>query len=205
MNEEVTTVSWWRKNYIRILVLLITIGIMVAFIWLGVAYRDRLDEIKEFEKFGYPFVFLMGLAGSAAPVWPLPGSLAVFLVAGWVGFGWGLVLVALAAGTGEAIGELSGYMLGYSSQPAFEKWNKYQWLQDKMNRHGSLAIFLMSSIPTPIHMIKVVTASAAASNFPLWKMFLICWAGKIIKSSYIAIAGAGLLTWFTDLIEGIVG
>ncbi|MFC2009607.1 hypothetical protein ACFLT3_01620, partial [Chloroflexota bacterium] len=111
MGEETNAASWWRRNYIRILVLLITIGIMITSISLGVIYHDKIDEVKEYENFGYPFIFLMGLAGSAAPIWPLPGSLAAFLWAGWSGFGWGILLVALAAGTGEAIGELSGYML----------------------------------------------------------------------------------------------
>ena len=199
MDEEASPASWWRRNYIRILLLLVTIGIMVTFISLGVAYKDKIDEIKEFENFGYPFIFLMGIAGSAAPVWPLPGSLSAFLWAGWSGFGWGIPLVALAAGTGEAIGELSGYMLGYGGQPALEKWKRYQRIESWMNRHGSATIFLASAIPLPLHIIKLISASAAASHFPMWKMLLLCMAGKTIKCCGFALAGAGLLSWFTDL------
>lgn len=205
MDKEGVPYSRLKENYIRILVLFITIGIMVAFIFMGVAYRDRLDELKEFRNFSYPFIFLMGLAGSAAPIWPLPGSLAAFLWAGWVGFGWGIPLVALAAGTGEAVGELSGYLLGYGGQPALKKWKRYHWLEEKMKRRGSLAIFLMSVFPIPFHIIKLVNASAAASRFPVWKVFLLCWAGKTIKCFYIAVAGAGLLPWFTDLVDRFMG
>ena len=205
MDEEMRPASWWRRNYIRILVLLVTIGIMVTFISLGVAYKDKIDEIREFESFSYPFIFLMGVAGSAAPVWPLPGSLAAFLWAGWSGFGWGILLVALAAGTGEAIGELSGYMLGYGGQPALKKWKRYEWLEGWMKRRGSLAIFLVSAVPLPLHMIKLINASAGALRFPLWKLFLLCLLGKTIKSFGFAVAGAGLLPWFTDLVERFVG
>lgn len=204
MDEEAKPASWWRGKYIRILVLLVTIGIMVTLILLGWAYRDKIDEIKEFESFGYSFVFLfvflMGIAGSSAPVWPLTGSLSAFLWAGMTGFGWSIFLMALAAGTGEAIGELSGYMLGYGGQPALENWKRFQRLEGWMKRHGSAAIFIMSAVPIPFHIIKLINASAAALRFPLWKMFLLCWMGKIIKCVGFALAGAGLLSWLTDLV-----
>jgi len=205
MDEEVRPASWWRKNYIRILVLVVTIGIMVTLILFGFAYRDKIVEIKELKSFGYPFVFLMGIAGSCAPVWPLTGSLSAFVWAGWSGFSWGIPLVALAAGTGEAIGELSGYMLGYGGQPALENWKRFRRLEGWMKRHGSAAIFIMSAVPIPFHIIKLINASAAASHFPLWKMFLLCWMGKNIKCLGFAVAGAGLLPWFTDLVERFIG
>lgn len=205
MDEGARPTSWWRKNYIRIFILIVTIGIMVTLILLGVAYRDKIDEIREVESFGYPFVFLMGIAGSCAPVWPLTGALSAFLWAGWSGFGWGILLVALAAGTGEAIGELSGYMLGYGGQPALENWKRFQRLEGWMKRHGSAAIFLMSAVPIPFHIIKLINASAAASRYPIWKMFLLCWMGKNIKCLGFAVAGAGLLPWFTDTVKGFIG
>ena len=185
-------------NYAHILVLLAAVGMIVAFVILGISYKDRIDEIRELEDFGYPFVFLMGLAGSASPIWPLPGSFAAFLWAGWSGFGWGIPLIALAAGTGEALGELSGYMLGYGSQPAVNKSGKFQRLGEWVKRHGSIAIFLSAAIPN-IGVAKFVNASAGASRFPLKKMFLFCLGGKIIKSFVFALAGAGLLTWITDM------
>lgn len=185
-------------NYIYILVLLAAIGMTVAFVILGISYKNRIEEIKEIESFGYPFVFLMGLAGSASPIWPLPGSLAAFLWAGWSGFGWGIPLIAVAAGTGEALGELSGYMLGYGSQPAVNKSSRFQRFGGWIKRRGSAAIFLSAAIPN-IGVGKFVNASAGASRFPLKKMFLFCLAGKIIKSLGFALAGAGLLTWITDM------
>jgi uncharacterized membrane protein YdjX (TVP38/TMEM64 family) len=200
MDEEARPASWWRENYIRILVLLVTIGIMAASILLGVAYKDKIKEIKEFENFSYSFIFLMGIAGSAAPIWPLTGAISAFLWAGWSGLSWGIPFVALAAGTGEAIGELSGYTLGYGGQPAFKKWKRYQRFEEWMKRHRAVAIFLVSAVPIPLHIIKLVNASAGASHFPVWKMFLLCWMGKIIKCFGFALAGVGLLSWITDLV-----
>jgi len=198
MKEHAGPVSWWRVNYIHILVLLAAIGMIVVFVILGISYKDRIDEIKEMESFGYPFVFFMGLAGSASPIWPLPGSIAAFLWAGWSGFGWDILLIALAAGTGEALGELSGYMLGYGSRPAVNKSGRFQRFGGWVKQHGSAAIFLSAAVPN-IGVAKFVNASAGASRFPLKKMFLFCLAGKIVKSLCFALAGAGLLTWITDM------
>jgi uncharacterized membrane protein YdjX (TVP38/TMEM64 family) len=199
MEEETRPVSWWRGKYSRILVLILAIGMIVTFVLVGIAYKDRIEEIKELENFGYLFIFLMGIAGSASPVWPLPGSWAAFLWAGWAGFGWGVLLVALAAGAGEAIGELSFYMVGYGSQPATSKWKRFQWLEGWINRHGTIAIFLVAAVPN-IGVIKFINASAGASHFPVRKMFLLCLAGKTIKSFGFAMAGIGLLSWVTDLL-----
>jgi uncharacterized membrane protein YdjX (TVP38/TMEM64 family) len=193
MAEETKPASWWRRNYIRILVLLATIILMVFLIILGLTYKDK---IKEFENYGYLGIFLMGIAGSATPIWPLPGSWAAFIGAG---LGWNIVLVALAAGTGEAIGEFSGYLLGYGGQPVITNWKRYQWFEGWMKRHGALAIFLVAAVPNP-HIIKLVNASAGATRFPLWKWFLISWSGKIIKSFGFALAGMGLFHWLTELI-----
>ncbi len=199
MDEEARPASWWRRNYIHILVLLVAIGFILTFIFLGISYKDRIEEIKEIENFGYLFIFAMGIAGSAAPVWPLPGSWAAFLWAGWSGFGWGILLVAVAAGAGEAIGEISGYMLGYGSQPAVSKSNRFQRFGEWMKRHGTVAIFLVAAVPN-IGIIKFINASAGASRFPLRKMFLVCLIGKTIKSFGFALAGVGFLSWLTDLV-----
>jgi len=199
MEEENTPGSRRKEKYIRYAILLTTISLMVAFIFVGFAYKDRLDEIKELENFGYPFVFLMGIAGCATPIWPLTGAFSVFLWAGWIGFTWIIPFMALAAGTGEAIGELSGYMLGFGGQPALEKSKKYQRIEGWMKRHRSAAIFLFSAIPFPLHVIKLINASAGAARFPIWKMFFLCWVGKIIKCLGFAVAGAGIWSWITDI------
>lgn len=198
MKDQAGSPSWWRVNYIYILVFLLAIGMTITFVLVGLAYKDRIEEIKELQSYGYLFVFLMGIAGSASPIWPLPGSVAAFLWAGWAGFGWGIPLIALAAGTGEAIGELSGYMLGYGSHPAVNKSSRFKRFGEWIKRHGSIAIFLSAAIPS-VGVAKFVTASAGASRFPVRRVFFLCLAGKIIKCFVFALAGVGLLDWLTDI------
>lgn len=199
MEEEARPVSWWRRNYINILVLLFAIGVITVFVLIGIAYKDRLEEIKKLENYGYLFIFLMGIAGCASPVWPLPGTWAAFLWAGWAGFGWGILFVALAAGAGEAIGEMSFYMVGYGSKPVTSKWKRFQRVEGWISRHGAITIFLSAAIPS-IGITKFVNASAGAVRFPVRKVFVLCLAGKIIKCCGFALAGVGLISWVTDFL-----
>ncbi len=205
MDEEAKAAPWWRRSYIHIAALLVTIGIIVSIIIFGLRVELSKESVEEFENYGYIFIFFMGIAGSAAPIWPLPGSWAAFAGAA---LGWNLIFVALAAGIGEAIGEISGYVLGYSGQPTIANSKRYQRLQGWkwaqrfrgwMKRHGSIAVFLSSAVPN-FGVVKLVNASAGALRFSLRKWFLICWLGKTIKSFGFALAGAGLFEWLTDLI-----
>jgi uncharacterized membrane protein YdjX (TVP38/TMEM64 family) len=185
--EAVETRSWWRRNYLYVLSFVLGAAAIALIPIFG-------GKVKEFENFGYLGVFLMGVIGSAAPVWPMPGSWAAFIAAG---LGWNIVWVGLAAGIGEAIGEVAYYGLGYSGQPLLKKVKWYPRVEGWMRRRGWLTIFLASAIPNFI--IRLVDVSAAALRYPLWKFFLFCWAGKTVKSFAFAAAGAGLFAWLTNL------
>ena len=181
--------SWWRRNYLHILAFLVGVGAMALALLFG-------EGIREFEKYGYVGVFLMGVIGSAAPVWPMPGAWAAFIAAG---LGWNIVWVGLAAGIGEAIGELTYYFLGYSGRPLFGDWKWYHRVQSWMRRRGSITIFLTSAIPNFV--IRLADVSAGVLHYPVWKFFLFCWAGKTVKSFCFALAGAGLFSWLTNLFD----
>lgn len=179
--------SWWRRNYLHILAFVIGAAIMALALIFG-------GHVRAFEGYGYLGVFLMGVIGSAAPVWPMPGAWAAFIAAG---LGWPIVWVALAAGIGEAIGELTYYALGYSGRPLFQNMKWYRRVEGWMRRRGGLTIFVVSAIPNFI--IRLADVSAGVLRYPVWKFFIFCWAGKTIKSFGFAFAGAGLFTWLTNL------
>jgi len=93
----------WRLRIVQILTviaILVTLGAAVYF-------RDRLQEL---ERYGYAAVFLVGLVSNATLIFPIPG-LAVSSVLGGVFNPW---IVGLVGGLGQALGELTGYMAGYS-------------------------------------------------------------------------------------------
>jgi membrane protein DedA with SNARE-associated domain len=43
--------------------------------------------------------------------------------------------------------------------------------------------------------------AAGISGMPVWRFFLFCWVGKIIKMGLFALAGAYSITWVTGLFR----
>ncbi len=177
--------------------LLLVLGALVM-ILVGILIQKPTNPEEYLITAGYSGVFLMAVIGSASPIWPLPGSWAVFIAAG---LGLNPLLLGLAAGIGEPIGELSGYTAGYGGQIAINKWKRYAQIENWMRRHGGITIFLVSAIPN--FFIKLATIAAGALRYPLWRFFLFCWGGKTIKSLAFAFAGAGLFDGIKALIERI--
>ena len=171
---------WSRDGLIRLLVLLIVILVIVV----AVFFRSQFADFHNYRKYGYFGVFVVNLIGSASFVLPVPSLAAV--VAG--GILLNPVLVGLFAGVGQTIGELTGYMLGYSGQGVLEKRNAYARLHDWMQRRGSLTLFVLAVIPNPL--FDLAGAAAGALRFPVWKFLLAVWAGKTIKSLVFAFGGA---------------
>lgn len=178
------------------------LGLLAAGVLVMILVSVLMKKPTNFEEYvttsGYAGVFLMGVIGSAAPIWPLPGSWAAFIAGG---LGLNPWLLGLAAGLGEPIGELAGYTAGYGSQVVINKWRRYSQIVEWMKRHGGPTIFVVSAIPN--FFIKLATAAAGALRYPLWRFFIFCWAGKTVKSIAFAFAGAGLFDGIKALIDRI--
>jgi membrane protein DedA with SNARE-associated domain len=171
------------RKQIKYLVLLIA-GVLIM-VLVGILVQRPSDPEEYIRTTGYAGVFLMAVIGSASPIWPLPGSwAAVFAAAA----GLNPVLVGLAAGLGEPIGELSGYTAGFGGQIAIQRWKRYYQIENAMRRRGGPIIFLVSAIPN--FFIKLATIAAGSLRYPLWRFFIFCWAGKTVKSLGFAFAGA---------------
>ncbi len=57
-----------------------------------------------------------------------------------------------------------------------------------MHRQGSLVMFTMSVLPNPLFDVAGVIAGVV--RMPVWKFFTAVLLGKVIKSMYVAGAGA---------------
>ena len=184
--------KFWSRNQLKYIVLLIAGAL--AMILVSILVQKPTNPQEYIETSGYAGVFLMGVIGSASPIWPLPGSWAAFVAAG---LGLNPFLIGLVAGVGEPIGELSGYTAGYGGQIAINRWKRYGQIMNWMRRHGGMTIFIISAIPN--FFIKLATIAAGSLRYPLWKFFIYCWAGKTVKSLGFALAGAGLSGWIRSL------
>lgn len=143
-------------------------------------FRDHLEELK---RYGYATVFAVGLVSNATVILPVPG-LAVSSVLGGVFNPW---IVGIVGGMGQALGELSGYLAGYSGQTLLDDRPLYPRLRDWMRRYGLLTVFVLAVIPNPV--FDVAGVAAGALRFPVWKFLLSCTAGKVIKNILFALVG----------------
>ena len=107
--------------------------------------------------------------------------------------------VGLAAGTGGAIGELTGYMTGFSGQAIIENTKIYDQISPWVQKYGVWAILILSAIPNPFFDLAGIAAGVA--KIPLWKFLLFCWIGQIVKMSLFAYAGAYSIDWIVGLYK----
>lgn len=169
-----------RQKIIRILIFVLVVGLTVYLVLI----RDRIADL---EGYGYPGIFLFSLLANASLVIPLPGVILTSAMGAVFDPFW----VAMAAGSGAALGEISGYLAGFSGRGLASRAGWYPRVEGWMRRYGIWAVLLLSFIPNPAFDIAGIVAGAM--RMPLWKFLLFCWIGKILKMLMFAYGGAGLL------------
>jgi membrane protein DedA with SNARE-associated domain len=168
--------------FLRVLALVVVVAITVYI------FSIR-DHVEEFAAYGYPGIFLIMLMANATVFLPAPGVAVVFAM----GAIFSPPLVALAAGTGGALGELSGYLAGFSGQAIVERMDVYERINPWIKKYGGWTILVLSAIPNPFFDIAGIAAGMA--KMPLWKFLLFCCVGQIIKMAIFAYAGAYSIDW----------
>ena len=165
---------------------------VVAVLLVGVTLLLVLnrDKIQHLEVYGYPGIFLVSLLTNATIIIPLPGVVLTSAMAMVFNPFW----VAIASGAGAALGELSGYLVGFGGQPMLEKSERVKKLTAWMQRNQSWTIFLLALVPNPL--FDMAGFMAGASRMPVWKFLFFCLMGKIAKMLVFAYLGAGIFSVF---------
>jgi uncharacterized membrane protein YdjX (TVP38/TMEM64 family) len=199
-NEEVTPVSQpvnlsaskpENKTFTvitRILAVLAVIGITV-FVY---SIRDRVEDFAELGYFG---AFLIMLIANATVILPAPGVAVIFAMGGVLN----PLGVALAAGVGGSLGELTGYLAGYGGQAAIENTKIYNRILPWVKKYGAWVILVLSAFPNPFFDMAGIAAGIA--KIPLWQFMLACWVGQTIKMAMFAFAGAYSIDWIASFYE----
>ena len=177
-----------RTNLLRAAALLAVVGITV-FVF---SIRERVEE---FEQFGYAGVFLIALMANATVLLPAPGVAIIYAMGAVLNPLW----VGIVAGTGGALGELSGYLAGFSGQAVVERTNIYNRIKPWVDRYGGWAILILSAIPNPFFDIAGVAAGIA--KMPMRTFLFFTWIGQIIKMSLFAFAGHYSIEWLTTFFH----
>jgi len=162
------------------LMLLAMVGLSVVLIVVPIDY-------KALGNYGYLGVFLVTLLATAAIVVPVP-YLALILVAGTF---LNPVAVAVVAGVAAAVGELTGYLVGYTGRSLLPKNRWYLMLERGVTRFGGPIIFVAAAIPNPF--FDAVGAIAGAMRTPIWLFLLLCFLGKTLRFFLLALLGGSLL------------
>ena len=168
---------------------------LAAVVGVSVVVFSIRDRVEEFAAFGYPGIFLVALLANATVLLPAPGVAVVFAMGGI----FNPVFVGLAAGSGGALGELSGYLAGYSGQAVVERMDVYARIEPWIRKYGGWAILVLSAIPNPFFDIAGVAAGIA--KMPMVRFLFFCWIGQIIKMTLFALAGAYSVTWILNFME----
>jgi membrane protein DedA with SNARE-associated domain len=134
-------------------------------------------EIEKLQGYGYPGIFII----------PMPGVLFTSAMGAIFNPWW----VALAAGSGAAVGELSGYLAGLSGRGLIGKNKTSDQVEYWVKRYGGLAIFLLALIPNPLFDMAGITAGAL--KMKIHHFFFFLWLGKIGKMLIFSLLGSSIM------------
>ncbi|MEW6180856.1 MAG: VTT domain-containing protein [Chloroflexota bacterium] len=169
-----------RLKLARILALAFVVGLTILL------YINR-ERVRELEALGYPGIFLVSLLANATLILPLPGVLFTSAMGAVFNPFW----VAVAAGSGAALGEISGYLAGFSGQGIVERTEWHEKLERWMRKFGPVTILVLSFVPNPIFDIAGITAGIL--KMPLWQFLLFSWIGKVLKMLVFSYGGSYIL------------
>lgn len=180
--------SKFLTNILRILALFAVVAITVYIF----SIRERVEQ---FSAFGYPGIFLIALLANATVLLPAPGVAVIYAM----GAIFNPLGVGLAAGTGGAIGELSGYLAGFSGQAVVERMDAYNRIKPWVDKYGGWAIMVLSAIPNPFFDIAGIAAGIAKMPIQIFLFFTLI--GQLIKMTLFALAGHYSITLITNFMK----
>lgn len=180
--------SRFLTNILRILALFAVVAITLYI------YSIR-ERVEQFAAFGYPGIFLIALLANATILLPAPGVAVIYAM----GAIFNPLGVGLAAGAGGTIGELSGYLAGFSGQAVVERMDLYNRIRPWVDKYGGWAILVLSAIPNPFFDVAGIAAGIAKMPLPTFLIFT--GVGQLIKMTLFAIAGHYSISFISSFIE----
>ena len=147
-------------------------------------------------QFGYLGVFIISFIGSVSVIFPIPYTIVIFFLGGVLD----PVFVALSGGLGAAIGEFSGYVIGYSGTKIVseERRKKMGYMVKLFDRYGPAAIFFFALTPLPDDLLFI---PLGIMKYPFLKAFVPALLGKMLMTFILAFSGQQSI----ELIESIFG
>jgi len=130
-------------------------------------------------------VFFISFIGALSIFFPIPYTIIILALGS---AGWNPLLLAVAGGLGSAVGEFSGYALGYYGARfvSKERRRKMNFFVKIFDKYGPLAIFLFALTPLPDDLLFI---PLGILRYKFWKTFIPCLIGKFLMCFTLAYFG----------------
>jgi len=137
-------------------------------------------------QYGYFGIFLISLIGAMSIFFPIPYTVVIFTLGSTSTFD--PLLIAVAAGFGSAIGEFSGYLLGFGGRKIIggKYKRKMEFLAKIFNRYGPVTIFIFALTPLPDDLLFI---PLGVMRYSLWRAFVPALIGKFCMNLTVAYSG----------------
>ncbi|MCJ7634220.1 VTT domain-containing protein [Candidatus Bathyarchaeota archaeon] len=151
-------------------------------------------------QYGYVGIFFICLIGALSIVFPIPYTVLIFTF----GHHMNPVLLAISGGAGSALGEISGYALGYAGRIATSEKRRKQmdYFLRLFSRYGAVAIFIFALTPLPDDLLFI---PLGIMRYNFLKAFIPCLLGKVIMCFALAYGGYLCIGFIEDILGGIGG
>ena len=161
--------------------------------------QDQISQfLQQLTQLGYIGILAMSFIGASSIIFPIPYTIVIFLIASR----YDPVLLAVFGGAGAALGEFTGYLLGFYGRRILseERRRKMEALVKLFGRYGPLAIFLFALTPLPDDLLfiplgimryKLVKAFIPALLGKVLMLFILAYFGRIGADVILLIFGEG--------------
>jgi membrane protein YqaA with SNARE-associated domain len=169
--------------------------------------QDIINWLESLTNLGYFGIFLISLLGSLSIFFPIPYTVVIFTL----GQTLEPILIAVAAGVGSAVGEFSGYLLGWGGRKVIsERYRrKMEFLVKVFDRFGPIAIFLFALTPLPDDLLFI---PLGVMRYTIVKAFIPALIGKFLMSLIVAYSGRYTIQIVrdvfgveSDLVSALIG
>lgn len=173
-------------------------AVLVATVALSVFLISARNEVEKFARFGYAGIFLFTLLTYATIILPVPGAAMVFSMGAVLNPLW----VGVVAGAGAAVGQLTGYVVGYFGQAGMENVVLYQRVRDWMKQSRwktFVGLIVLSAVPNPA--ADLAGIAAGVLRIPIPSYLCAVFIGEMIKMWVFAYSGAYSLDWIARFLR----
>jgi membrane protein YqaA with SNARE-associated domain len=163
------------------------------------------------QSYGYFGIFLISLLGALSIFFPLPYTVVIFTLGGV----FDPFLIAISAGLGSAVGEFSGYLLGFYGRRVIsaERRRKMEFMVKVFDRFGPITIFLFALTPLPDDLLFI---PLGIMHYNLARAFIPALIGKMSMNFIVAYSGRYAIQiikdifgegsdWIAVLLGGLMG